>query len=29
LGKRIEPDPVWVTATEQRYQRFSEVGTGQ
>jgi xylulokinase len=29
LGRRIEPDPVWVQAADQRFQRFSEVGTGQ
>ena len=28
-GRRIEPDPVWVQATEHRFQRFSEAGTGQ
>jgi xylulokinase len=28
VGRRIEPDPAWVRATEQRYFRFSELGTG-
>ncbi len=29
VGRRIEPDPVWVRAAEPRYQRFAEVGTGR
>jgi len=28
VGRRIEPDPAWVRATEVRYARFSELGTG-
>jgi xylulokinase len=28
IGRRIEPDPVWVRAAEVRYARFSELGTG-
>ncbi len=28
VGRRIEPDPVWVRAVEARYARFSELGTG-
>jgi xylulokinase len=28
LGRRVEPDPAWVSATEERYERFSEFGTG-
>ena len=28
IGRRIEPDPVWVRAAEARYARFSELGTG-
>jgi xylulokinase len=28
VGRRIEPDPVWVAAAESRYQRFCELGTG-
>ena len=28
VGRRIEPDPVWVRAAEARYARFSELGTG-
>jgi xylulokinase len=28
VGRRIEPDPVWVQAADARYARFSELGTG-
>jgi xylulokinase len=28
VGRRIEPDPVWVRAADARYEKFSEVGTG-
>ncbi len=28
IGRRIEPDPTWVRATEPRYRRFCELGTG-
>jgi hypothetical protein len=28
VGRRIEPDPNWVQATEARYRRFCELGTG-
>jgi xylulokinase len=28
VGRRIEPDPAWVKATESRYQTFCELGTG-
>jgi xylulokinase len=28
IGRRIEPDPVWVRAADRRYQRFVELGTG-
>jgi xylulokinase len=28
VGRRIEPDPTWVKATESRYRRFCELGTG-
>ncbi len=28
VGRRIEPDPVWVRAADARYARFSEIGTG-
>ena len=28
VGRRIEPDTAWVRATEVRYARFSELGTG-
>jgi hypothetical protein len=28
VGRRVEPDPVWVRAAEARYARFSELGTG-
>jgi xylulokinase len=28
VGRRIEPDPAWVRAAEERYLRFSELGTG-
>jgi xylulokinase len=28
VGRRVEPDPAWVRATEARYERFSELGTG-
>ena len=28
VGRRIEPDPAWVRATDERYTRFSELGTG-
>lgn len=28
VGRRIEPDPVWVQAADARYGRFSELGTG-
>jgi xylulokinase len=28
IGRRIEPDPVWARATESRYRRFCELGTG-
>jgi xylulokinase len=27
-GRRIDPDPAWAAATEDRYRRFSELGTG-
>ena len=27
-GRTIEPDPAWVRAADERYQRFSELGTG-
>jgi xylulokinase len=27
-GRRVEPDPAWVRATEARYERFREIGTG-
>jgi xylulokinase len=28
VGRRIEPDPAWVRATESRYRIFCELGTG-
>ena len=28
VGRTIEPDPIWVTAADGRYERFSELGTG-
>jgi xylulokinase len=28
IGRRIEPDVQWARATEQRYHRFVELGTG-
>lgn len=28
VGRRIEPDPVWVHAADTRYQKFSGLGTG-
>jgi xylulokinase len=28
VGRRIEPDPAWVQAADDRYIRFSELGTG-
>jgi xylulokinase len=28
VGRRIEPDPVWVRAASVRYEKFSELGTG-
>ncbi len=28
VGRTIEPDPAWVRAADERYQRFSELGTG-
>ncbi len=28
VGRRIEPDQAWVRAAEDRYARFSELGTG-
>jgi xylulokinase len=28
VGRRVEPDPAWVRATEVRYERFSGLGTG-
>ena len=28
VGRRIEPDPVWVRAAGARYERFRELGTG-
>jgi len=28
VGRRIEPDPAWVRAAEERYNKFSELGTG-
>ncbi len=28
VGRRIEPDPAWVLAADERYARFSELGTG-
>jgi hypothetical protein len=28
VGRRIEPDPAWVRAAEDRYQKFTEIGTG-
>lgn len=28
VGRRIEPDPVWVRAAHARYEKFSELGTG-
>jgi xylulokinase len=28
VGRRIEPDPAWVQATESRYRIFCELGTG-
>jgi len=28
VGRRVEPDPVWVRAAHARYERFSELGTG-
>jgi xylulokinase len=28
VGRRIEPDPVWVRAAATRYERFRELGTG-
>jgi xylulokinase len=27
-GRTIEPDPTWVQAADERYQRFSDLGTG-
>ncbi len=29
IGRRIEPDASWARATERRYHRFVELGTGQ
>lgn len=28
VGRRIEPDPLWVRAAAARYEKFSELGTG-
>jgi xylulokinase len=28
VGRTIEPDPVWVRAADERYRRFSDLGTG-
>jgi xylulokinase len=28
VGRTIEPDPAWVHAADERYERFSELGTG-
>ena len=28
VGRRIEPDPVWVRAADARYEKFSLLGTG-
>jgi xylulokinase len=28
VGRTIEPDPIWVTAADGRYERFCELGTG-
>jgi xylulokinase len=28
IGRRVDPDPTWVTATASRYRRFCELGTG-
>jgi xylulokinase len=28
-GRRIEPDPAWVKATDLRYERFCNLGTGE
>jgi xylulokinase len=28
VGRRIEPDPAWVRAAADRYQKFTEIGTG-
>jgi xylulokinase len=28
VSRTIEPDPVWVAATEERYARFSALGSG-
>jgi xylulokinase len=29
VGRRIEPDPVWARAADDRYRRFSELGSGR
>ncbi len=28
VGRTIEPDPAWVRAADERYRRFSDLGTG-
>ena len=28
VGRTIEPEPIWVSAADRRYERFSELGTG-
>ena len=28
IGRRIEPDPAWVAATDRRYRRFEALGPG-
>jgi len=28
VGRSIEPDPAWVEAADERYRRFSDLGTG-
>ncbi len=28
VGRRIQPDPAWVGPTEERYEKFSALGTG-
>ena len=28
VGRTIEPDPAWARAAEERFQKFSDLGTG-